>query len=105
MNKLATRQARENYALALEHTETAVQAAHIRFQESFVQFNTQKKSVELASQNYDVINNRYINDLALLTDMLDASNMKLSAELELVNMQINIVYSYYKLQYTTGTLK
>ncbi|KAK9660852.1 hypothetical protein QE152_g41458, partial [Popillia japonica] len=54
------------------------QSAHIRLKESFEQLRTQQKSVELATQNYDVVNNRYNNDLALLTDMLDASNTKLS---------------------------
>ena len=63
-----------------------------------------KKSVELANQNYDVTSNRYKNDLALLTDMLDASNMKLSADLGLVNARINVVYSFYKMKYITHTL-
>ena len=48
--------------------------------------------------------NRYEKGLALLTDMLDASNMKLSAEIDYVNAQINLVYNYYKLKYTTSTL-
>lgn len=61
-------------------------------------------SVELADQNYNVTSNRYKNDLALLTDMLDASNMKLSADLGLVNARINLIYSYYKMKYITHTL-
>lgn len=60
--------------------------------------------VELANQNYSVTSNRYKNDLALLTDMLDASNMKLSADLALVNARINVIYSYYKMKYITHTL-
>ena len=48
--------------------------------------------------------NRYDNDLALLTDMLDAGNMKLSADLALVNARINVVYNYYKMRYITHTL-
>ena len=63
-----------------------------------------EKSVELADQNYNVTSNRYKNDLALLTDMLDASNMKLSADLGLVNARINLIYSYYKMKYITHTL-
>lgn len=67
-------------------------------------YDTQKKSLELAEQNYDVINNRYLNDLALITDMLDAGNSKLSAELQVVNARINILFNYYKLKKATGTL-
>ena len=65
---------------------------------------TQQKSVELAIQNYNVTANRYRNDMALITDMLDASNAKLDAEQKLVNAQINILYYYYKLQYISGLL-
>ena len=71
---------------------------------SFTDLRTQEKSVELADQNYNVTSNRYKNDLALLTDMLDASNMKLSADLNLVNARINVVYSFYKMKYITHTL-
>lgn len=42
--------------------------------------------------------------MALLTDMLDASNMKLSADLGLVNARINVIYNYYKMKYITHTL-
>ena len=48
--------------------------------------------------------NRYRNGMALLTDMLDAGNMKLTADLGLVNARIGILYQYYKMQYLTHTL-
>ena len=60
--------------------------------------------MELANQNYSVVQNRYQNDLALLTDMIDASNMKLSAEMALVNARISMLYHFYKLKYVTNTL-
>ena len=65
---------------------------------------TELKQVELANQNYSVVQNRYQNDLALLTDMVDASNMKLSAEMALVNARIDLLYHFYKLKYVTNTL-
>lgn len=65
---------------------------------------TQQKQVELANQNYSVVQNRYQNDLALLTDMVDASNMKLSAEMALVNARISMLYNFYTLKYVTNTL-
>lgn len=57
-----------------------------------------------ANQNYSVVQNRYQNDLALLTDMVDASNMKLSAEMALVNARISMLYNFYTLKYVTNTL-
>ena len=97
-------QARESVQLAREGIENAVQANYTNLLTSSVEVSTQEKQVELADQNYAVVKNRYENDLALLTDMLDASNMKLSADMALVNARINMLYNYFKLKYITNTL-
>lgn len=97
-------QARESVRLAREGVENGVQACYTNLLTSTVEVQTQEKQVELADQNYAVVRNRYDNDLALLTDMLDASNMKLSADMALVNARINMLYNYYKLKYLTHTL-
>ena len=55
-------------------------------------------------QNYRVIQNRYENGLALITDMVDAANVKLDAELALVSARINVIYNYYQLKYISNTL-
>ena len=102
--KLSTRKAIENDLLAQENIRTGIKEAYIRFQEAFTVYETQLKSQELATQNYEVVNNRYLNDLALITDMLDASNSKLSAELQTVNALINILFNYYRLKKATGNL-
>lgn len=102
--KLSTQRAKESDLLAQEQVQTAVKAAFIRFREAFTIYDTQRKSRELATLNYEIVNNRYLNDLALITDMLDASNSKLSAELQLVNAQINILFNYYQLKKATGNL-
>ncbi len=102
--RLEVRKAEENLALAREGVEHGVQANYVNYMTAFTEVRTQQKSVELANQNYAVTANRYQNDLALLADMLDASNMKLSADLALVNARINLVYNYYKLKYITHTL-
>lgn len=102
--RLNVRKAQETYELAQEQTNHAVQESYVNFLTSFTDLRTQQKSVELANENYSVTSNRYQNDLALLTDMLDASNMKLSADMELVNARINVIFNYYKMKYITHTL-
>jgi len=97
-------QAQENVQLAREGIENGVQATYTNLLTSSVEVSTQEKQVELADQNYAVVKNRYDNDLALLTDMLDASNMKLTADMALVNARINMLYNYFKLKYLTNTL-
>ena len=90
--------------LARENVEKNVQVGYVNFLTSFKEVETQQKQIELATQNYDVVQNRYQNQLALLTDMLDASSMKLSADMALVNAQISLLYNYYKLKYISNTL-
>ena len=102
--RLNVRQAQENHQLAQEKIKNDVQEGYVNFMTSFTDLGTQEKSVKLADENYSVTDNRYKNDMALLTDMIDASNMKLSADLGLVNARINILYNYYKMKYITHTL-
>lgn len=102
--RIATRQAQEQKLLAQEELDNNVQAAYTNYLQSYVELETQKKNVELARENYDVINDRYLNQLALITDMVDAANMKLDAELGEVDARINIAYQYYKVKFVAGKL-
>ena len=97
-------QSGERLALVREQMDTRVQAEYVNFLTSFTDVKTQHKQVELAEQNYNVVHNRYKNELALLTDMLDASNTRLAAEMALVDAYISLLYNYYKLKYTVGGL-
>lgn len=102
--KVAVREAQERKAVAQELVGNQMQAAWTNYQQSYVELQTQQKSVELARQNFEVVNDRYINQLALVTDMIDASNMRLDAELAEVDARINIAYAYYKMKYIAGEL-
>ena len=93
-------QSREAHAVASERVNNDMQQAYTIHQQAFVELHTLQKSVELASQNYKVMNNRYLNQLALVTDMVDASNLKLNAELQEVNARINVAYTYYNVSST-----
>lgn len=99
-----TRQAKEAHAVQTEQLNNNVQAAYVQYQQTYVELETQRKSVELARQNYDVMNARYLSQLALVTDMVDASNLKLNAELSEVDARINIVYAYYRMKYVAGEI-
>ena len=89
---------------ATEALENAIQAAYTNYLTAFAELNAQQKSVELALQNYRVIQKRYENGLALITDMVDAANVKVDAELALVSARINVIYNYYQLKYVSNTL-
>ena len=102
--RIHTRQAEQSYTVAAEQLNNQVQQAYTYYQQAFVELETQQKSVQLAGQNYQVVNDRYLSQLALITDMIDASNIKLDAELKEVDARIGIIFAYYRLKYISGTL-
>lgn len=99
-----TRRAREDHAVRREQVDNNVQAAYVQYLQTYVELDTRRKSVELARQNYGVMNARYLSQLALVTDMVDASNLRLNAELDEVDARVNIVYAYYRMKYAAGEI-
>lgn len=99
-----TQIARQQYNVQREAIDNRTNAANIKYMQTYTELDTQRKSVELARQNYNVVNARYLGQLALITDMVDASNIRLNAELQEVDARINILYAYYQLKYAAGEI-
>ncbi len=102
--ELGTTLAQTQRTTALQGVSDAVHAAYVNLGTARTELATREKSVQLATENYEVVSKRYQNGLALVTDLTDAANMKLDAELALANARINLVYCYYNLKYTTHSL-
>jgi outer membrane protein TolC len=101
---LQVEQLKEAEELQRQNTEVAVNAAYIKHNEAIDQQNTLEKNRQLAEENYRIIEKKYLNQMALIIDMLDAANAKLDADLQHTNAQINILYTYYSLLNATGRL-
>lgn len=82
----------------------SISEAATLYNQSVERLAIERKSVQLADENYSVVSNRFDNGLALLTDMLDASNARLDAGVRLVNAEISTRYYYYQLHYIAGTI-
>ena len=102
--KIATQHAIDRLDAARQSLSLDVRADYTRYLEAYEELKTGEKAVELADRNYSTVSTRYYADMALITDLLDASNSKLDAEQRLVNARINIIYYYYKLLFTTGKI-
>lgn len=102
--KISTMKSEEKRRLIEEEIDNALHEAYIGLDEAYIRLRTQKKSVQLAHENYKIVQQRYLNGLSLITDMLDASNMQLDMELKLANDQIGILYQYFLLKKITGSL-
>ena len=102
--KYASLLAQSRYDEAKEGVKLAVKSDYIKYLESFEELESYRKSLQLAKENYGVVETRYKNDMAIATDMVDAANELLNAELQLANSQIGTIFKYYKLKSTTGNL-
>ncbi len=103
-SRVATRRAVEQLDATRESIDLGIHADYVRYLEAYEELKTQQKSVELARRNYNTVLTRYTEDMALITDMLDAANSQLDAEQRLVNARIDIIYYYYKLLFTSGKI-
>lgn len=102
--RIAERESRETYGVALENTQDGVKAAYESWRTATAELRTQEKSLELARQNYAIVNDRMAEGMALVTDMVDAANVRLAAEIGLENARTRLLFCYYRLKYTTNTL-
>jgi outer membrane protein len=96
--------ARQQDSLQRQHVQVDVKNAFIKCNESRDEFETYKRDLRSAEENYRSVEKRYFNQLALLTDLIDATNTKTEAEIKLANSEIGVVYNYYQLLRTIGTL-
>ena len=81
-----------------------VRTAFLRHKEALQEVEALKLSVRQAQENYRIMQNRYLNQLAILTDLLDANSVLLNAELQLTNARTHVIYTYYQLQKACGRL-
>ena len=81
-----------------------VRNAYLKHSEALARVDALKLSVKQAEENFRIMRNRYLNQLAILTDLLDADNLRLDAELQLTTARAQVVYTYYELQRAAGKL-
>lgn len=100
-----------NVAYTTEMRTTVEEALQRKIHEAYIlsvqaqqMLDTETTNLALATENYRIVDARFTNDMALLTDMLDAATAKLDAETRLVNARISTLIAIYQLKYISGTL-
>ena len=101
---IEVRQAEQAKNITEENLRNDVQKAYADYMQSYVELETSEKSLQLADENYERIHDRYMEQLVLVTDMLDAFNMKLDAELGVSAANAEIQYRLCCLRYAAGIL-
>ena len=88
----------------MQQVRVTVRTAFLRHREALRQVEALKLSVKQAEENYRIMQNRYLNQLAILTDLLDANTVRLNAELQLTSARTQVIFTYYQLERACGRL-
>ncbi|GAB3862392.1 TolC family protein [Hymenobacter terrigena] len=98
----------ERQKLAEEHVlddkRQEVKTAYVRYQETLERMRMAEQNIQQATENYRIVRSTYFNQLALLTDLLDADNQLLQSRFALVSAQVQAATQYYQLQKALGKL-
>ena len=104
MSRTQANMSREAFTFVQQNVEIGVNAAYLKCIEAEQQILLMDESKKLAEENYEIVRNKYLNQLAITAEMTDASNAKLNVELEYANAVINAMFQYYNLMKSTGNL-
>ncbi|MFC3198137.1 TolC family protein [Parapedobacter deserti] len=96
--------AQEALELTLQNIDIGINAAYTKYREAVQQEKLMEESKRLANENYHIVEAKYLNQLAITAEMTDATNAKLEAELQHANAAIGVLFQYYNLLKSTGTL-
>ena len=104
LGELQKTQANDALTLTQQNIDMNVNASYVKYQEAIQQADILNDAKRLAEENYKITESKYLNQLAVQAEMIDAQNQKLQSELDYANAEINVLYQYYNLLKSTGTL-
>jgi outer membrane protein len=104
LGELQKTQANDALTLTQQNIDMNVNASYVKYQEAIQQAGILNDAKRLAEENYKITEAKYLNQLAVQAEMIDAQNQKLQSELDFANAEINVLYQYYNLLKSTGTL-
>jgi outer membrane protein TolC len=65
-------------------------------------FAVTDKAEALAEENYRLVKLQYLNQLVVLTEMVDADNALLQAKYNKISVRIDAAMKYYEMLHTAG---
>ena len=77
---------------------------HTQYQEILEKFVVVDKALDLASENYRIVKLKYLNQLVLITEMVDADNALLQAKYNKISTRLDAILKHYELLHTAGIM-
>lgn len=87
-----------------EQVNFEVKRAFTKYVEAQDKIEVYKKAVLQAEENFRIVKSKYLNQLCLITELIDADNTLLETQSKLITSKTDKQLKYYQLQYIIGTL-
>lgn len=102
--KLRIKESEIQHELYTDNVRIEIKSYYIKYAEALHRISVNERSVEQARVNYGIVNTKYLNQLALLIDLLDADNLYQESRLNVVKAQTDALAIYYQILFTSGNL-
>lgn len=102
--KARVQQIQANEGLLSDAIRLQVNQAYQNYTLSIKKISVYEKAIEQAQENYKIVKNKYDNNLATTTELLDADIAQLQARLNASNAKADAAVAYNKLQQVAGVL-
>jgi outer membrane protein TolC len=103
-SKLRVKELEVQKEVYADEVRSEIQSYYIKYAEALNRIVVNEHSVEQAEVNYSIVNTKYLNQLALLTDLLDADNLYQESRFNLIKAQTDALAIYYHILYASGNL-
>jgi outer membrane protein len=87
-----------------DNVRIAISSDYIKYAEALSRISVNEHSLAQAMVNYRIVNTKYLNQLSLLTDLLEADNLYQESRFNLIRAQTDALGIYYHIRYTSGNL-
>lgn len=92
----------------LEHEKEVLDhqifSARQKLKEANDKIKISEQAIQQARENYQIVKSKYANQLSLISELIDADNVFLEAESNLISSQIDKQLKYFQLQYLLGNI-
>jgi outer membrane protein len=100
--KLAEIQA--TYDQLADNVKIEINQNYLQYNQSLQKIGVAEKSLQQAKENYKLVKSRYDNHISLLTDLMDANNYLLNAQINYISAKADAQLEYYNLLKSAGEL-
>jgi outer membrane protein TolC len=91
--------------LIKDNISIEVNAAYENLKVALLKIDLAQRAIEQATENKRILNNRFGAQVALLSDVLEADQLLLQAQTNLLNAEADAAIANYKLQRSLGAIK